>query len=80
LVIASFSKRSLRSSSSARSLSSGAMTDKFRPVEADMALEQRQDTATDRSEADHDDRSGELRVEGIGCGHAVRAFTVVAPG
>ena len=44
--------------------------DEFRAVEADVALEQRQQAAADRAEADHHDRTGEGRVQQVGVGHA----------
>src|SRR6185503_8498817 len=44
--------------------------DELRAVEADVALEQRQHAAADRSEADHDDRTSEGRVQELAVGRA----------
>jgi hypothetical protein len=65
-VIAIFSKRSWRSSSSARSVSTGSMTTNFErsnPI-------WRQHAAADRAEADHHDRTGELGMQHVSFGHA----------
>jgi hypothetical protein len=42
--------------------------DEFLAVEADVPLDQRQCSATDRAEANHDDRSVEAGVQGPGGG------------
>jgi hypothetical protein len=56
---ATLMKRSLRSSSSARSVSTGSMTTNASSGRSDVPLDQRQRAAADRAEADHHDRAVE---------------------